>query len=240
MLSEAQALREFPSLALCYRISGVPKTIDEIRRENLQALAESLGGPAVLARLLGRSDSQVSQWIKGSPDSKTGKPRGLRPSSCRLIEAAAGKPRGWLDADHTAEGAAAASPIFARQAILTNGEIEISPHSMPPTLSWEKLLTAHRDLPTEFTAAVPDDALQDTSPKGTLFAFRRDIAPIPGRAVLVRDKAGSLYMRRYTQGVGARWFAQATNDAYATLDSERDGLSILGVAVAKWISGGDA
>lgn len=75
-------------------------TVEDTRRANLRALADEVGGPIALARLVGVQGAQMSQWINGSPDSKTGKPRGLRPSSCRRIELAAGKPAGWLDRDH--------------------------------------------------------------------------------------------------------------------------------------------
>jgi hypothetical protein len=75
-------------------------TIDEIHRENLKLLASEAGGKSILAELLGKSASQVSQWLNGSLDSKTGKARGIRPSSCRMIELALGKPVGWMDMTH--------------------------------------------------------------------------------------------------------------------------------------------
>lgn len=129
-------------------------------------------------------------------------------------------------------------PAIERQESSTEADFGFAPNSIPSTFSWETLLTSHQYLPQEFTAAVPDDALRSSSPRGTMFVFSRDAAPEPGKAVLVRDRDGNLYVRRYAQGTGGRWTAQATNDAYASLDSERDGLVI--VAVATWRSGGDA
>jgi|GEM_PF-1909506 len=76
------------------------KLIDDIRRENLAHLREELGGLRPLAQKTERNDSQVSQWIQGSKNSGTGKPRGMRSDTARFIESKCGKPSGWLDADH--------------------------------------------------------------------------------------------------------------------------------------------
>src|SRR5437764_3592049 len=75
-------------------------TIETIHRENLQALAKEFGGVAAVAAKIGCSASQYSQWMNGSENSGTGKPRGMRPSSARRIELATGKPVGWMDAPH--------------------------------------------------------------------------------------------------------------------------------------------
>lgn len=76
------------------------KDIDEIRRENLATLVGELGSVTALAKRAGRSDSQISQLLNGSANSKTGKPRGMRKETARMLESAAGKPAGWLDVDH--------------------------------------------------------------------------------------------------------------------------------------------
>lgn len=54
-----------------------------------------------LASQVGRDPAQVSQWLNGSIHSVTGKRRGMRPGSVRLVEEKCGKPSGWLDADHS-------------------------------------------------------------------------------------------------------------------------------------------
>lgn len=72
-------------------------TVDEIRRQKLAELAEQFGGVRRLADKIGRSESQVSQWINAAKDSKTGRPRGMRNDSARFIEQACNKPSGWLD-----------------------------------------------------------------------------------------------------------------------------------------------
>lgn len=71
--------------------------VDVIRRENLKRLASEYTSVANLAKVLGRSSSQVSQWINANKDSKTGKPRTISSASARMIETACGKPQGWMD-----------------------------------------------------------------------------------------------------------------------------------------------
>lgn len=77
------------------------KFIDQIRRENLIQLAQTYGGVAALAQVLERSESQVSQWKRGSEHSVTGKPRGMKSETARWIEKVTNKPPGWLDVDHS-------------------------------------------------------------------------------------------------------------------------------------------
>lgn len=74
--------------------------IEEIRRSNMQILAAEFGGVGKLAELLERDQSQVSQWMHGAKNSGTGKPRGMRPDSCRYIERKCNKPAGWMDTNH--------------------------------------------------------------------------------------------------------------------------------------------
>lgn len=97
---QAQALREFQTLALCYRMPSV-RTVDDIRRENLGTLVRDAGGVTALATIVGVDTAQMSQWLNGSKESSTGRRRGMRADSCRKVEAKAGKPPGWLDTDHS-------------------------------------------------------------------------------------------------------------------------------------------
>jgi hypothetical protein len=81
------------------------RTIAEIRRENLEALLALVdGNQAELARRVGKSAKQVNQWFgKGSA-------RNIGDDNCRELEAAFGKVRGWMDADHAGQSHAAGSP----------------------------------------------------------------------------------------------------------------------------------
>lgn len=77
------------------------KTIDEIRRENLAQIVAEVGGVTALSNLMQKSSSQISQWLNGSANSGTGKPRGMRSASCREIERACHKAGGWMDVEHS-------------------------------------------------------------------------------------------------------------------------------------------
>lgn len=73
------------------------QTIDDIRRERLLQLIAEKGTQAALARVIGKSPAQISQWVNRSPDSKTGKPRVMDSATAREIESACGKVVGWMD-----------------------------------------------------------------------------------------------------------------------------------------------
>jgi hypothetical protein len=90
------------------------KFIDDIRRENMESLSSEKGGVAALARILGRSESQVSQWILGSP-LPSGKKRGMKSETARWIEVVAEKPQGWLDIAHHPAPIVTAEPRLAER-----------------------------------------------------------------------------------------------------------------------------
>lgn len=91
------------------------KDIDDIRRDNLRLIEEAVGGLAAAAKLVGMSPSQFANLRDGAKDSKTGKPRGMHKSTARRIEAAAGRPQGWLDIDHGDGPGAAGNAANAAQ-----------------------------------------------------------------------------------------------------------------------------
>lgn len=73
------------------------KTIEETYRLRLQMLIDEYGGQGKLSEVINKSASQISQWLNGTPDSKTGRPRSLKSETAREIEIATGKPRAWFD-----------------------------------------------------------------------------------------------------------------------------------------------
>jgi len=76
--------------------------IDDIRRCAMKKLEEEVGGPAAAAARVGMSYPQWANLRAGAHDSKTGKRRGMRKETARKIEAAFGKPAGWMDTTDTA------------------------------------------------------------------------------------------------------------------------------------------
>lgn len=88
-------------------LSNQGMTSDEINRENLEILIheaalphEGRGGVQRLADKLGASRAQVSQWRNASVDHKSGKRRSMSAETCRRLEDACGKERGWMDVRH--------------------------------------------------------------------------------------------------------------------------------------------
>jgi len=78
------------------------RTIDEIRRENLELAISRLGGKAIaLANAAGIASAYISQIRTRAPDSKSGKPKALGDEAARKIESALGEPAGWMDAHHS-------------------------------------------------------------------------------------------------------------------------------------------
>ncbi|SEL13177.1 Helix-turn-helix [Roseateles sp. YR242] len=71
--------------------------IEEIYRARLKLLANEAGSQRALAERIGKSPAQISQWINGSKDSKTGRPRSMDRSTVREIELRFPKPEGWMD-----------------------------------------------------------------------------------------------------------------------------------------------
>jgi hypothetical protein len=87
-------------------------TVEENRRINLRALAKEAGSSAALAEKSGYSEAQISQWINASKDSRTGRPRGMRPETCRHLEETMHRPAGWMDAEHADAKASVTSPAL--------------------------------------------------------------------------------------------------------------------------------
>ncbi len=79
------------------------KTIEETYRERLVMLSKQHGGQTGLSKLIDKSPAQISQWINGSADSKTGKARSMKSDTAREIEIALNLPRGWMDQPINAE-----------------------------------------------------------------------------------------------------------------------------------------
>lgn len=101
----------------------------------------------------------------------------------------------------------------------------------PQEVQWELILQC--PLPDRFTLAIRDDAMTVTDPPsmrpGDRAVFRSASSATPGQVVLIADRRGNVYIRRYTERHPGRWLAVARNESYADLDSGTDGLRILAV-----------
>lgn len=108
--------------------------------------------------------------------------------------------------------------------------MSLSSFETPPTITWGEIMNPTTVFPASFVCAVPDDALSPLTPKGTRLVFETGGEPMPGVGVLIADRDGNRYIRRFVRGAGDRWIAASSNQAYAPLNSIDDGLIILAVA----------
>ncbi len=78
------------------------KTVEEIRRANLFLLIEEAGSAAKLSAITGIAAAYISQVGRAVVHSSGTKPRTIGTDQARRFEAKMGKPRGWMDTDHSA------------------------------------------------------------------------------------------------------------------------------------------
>lgn len=75
-------------------------TVADIRLQNLERLVVELGTLAAVAERGGTSSIYLSQIRNKAKDAKTGRPREMGSAMARKLEEGAGKPWGWMDAEH--------------------------------------------------------------------------------------------------------------------------------------------
>jgi hypothetical protein len=199
--------------------------IAEIRRQNLKALAARYRTRKLFADALGVSEAQLSQWINGSKDSKTGRQRGMADDSCRLVEDKLVLERGWMDRQHSNEGQQ--NPEVAHIAS------QLRPTIKPTTMQWELILVTE-ELPTEFTLPVRDDAMAPRLVRGGLAHCSTAAKHGPRDLVLIADNEGGLYIREYAEITATHWQAVAAQPGYLPLDSKSHGLRVLAKVVGAW------
>lgn len=78
------------------------KPVEEIRRANLLDLIKEAGSAARLAVLTDVPAPYISQVSRAVQNSKGKGARVMGPDVARRMEAKMGKPRGWMDTDHSA------------------------------------------------------------------------------------------------------------------------------------------
>jgi transcriptional regulator with XRE-family HTH domain len=101
------------------------KKIEDVRRENLRRLRDEIGSVQELADRIGKSQSQVSQWLNASAHSASGKPRTISSGSCREVEKALKRPDGWMDVEHQDLIAAPTSEAVALRKLFSEVSAEV-------------------------------------------------------------------------------------------------------------------
>jgi len=131
--------------------------------------------------------------------------------------------------------------LFIRDGVVTVVEVKKSPargvaHNLsesaatvfPTTIEWGDWM--HGPLPETFTLVMKDDSMSDDYERGDRVFFKTATTPAPGMKVLVIDRDGNGYVRKYRMRSASNWEAVPTNANYAPLDAQAEGLKIIAVA----------
>jgi SOS-response transcriptional repressor LexA len=220
------------------------KTIDQIRRQNLASLTDQAGGVGALAKIVGKSDSQISQWLNASANSGTGKPRGMRSSSCRELERAFNKPLGWMEQDHGAtynfdsnvlivDGGVTKVPLvnYVQAGILR--EIDDGPWSGDDA---EFLVTDLALSKSAFALQIKGDSMLPDFREGDRVIIDPEISPQPGDFVVAKNCGDEATFKKYRpRGInhdGTEIFELVPlNSDYPSLRSDVVKLIVIGTMV---------
>lgn len=238
------------------------KEITEIRRENLAKLKANYRTLDEFAEACGTSSSQLSQWINGSLESKTGRPRGMRSESCRKIEEKIGLSKNWLDTDHTSEQAKLSKQLSAELDLSSNIRSVTLSEAQIPLISWVRAgsLTEIEDnhLPGEadhwvtpeytkpsrhaFALRVEGDSMSGGTngvnfPDGCLIIVDPERSPKSGDYVVAKDVLTQKATFKKLTTDGAGWFLKPINPAYPTKEIDDPALRVIGVVI-EWQTGG--
>lgn len=212
--------------------------VRESRQAALTLLLEEDAGPIRgrkqrLAARIKKAPAQVSQWLSGY--------RTIDEETAREIEKRAKKPPRWMDdvgkSNANPDHSASQAPMIAGAGIgvpLAHAMSDLVPMIEPIPIEWES--TMYPDLPPLFRVAAPDDAMAPRISKGNIVIFSTtEGAPRPNDVVLVADDNNRWAIRSYELRRPGHWRAvAAAASGYNPLDSQLDGLKVLGIYVGQW------
>lgn len=220
-------------------------TIELIHRHNLQLLAKEFGGVAAVAAKIGCSSSQYSQWMNGSENSGTGKPRGMRASSARRIEKATGKPEGWMDREHPDDEASQAfdenvkpAPIGARPipviSAVQAGALTDMESPYQPGAGYAYEYTDQDLSEWAFALDIEGVSMLPEFRPGDRIIVDPEISPNPGDFVVAKNGTAQATFKKYRprgiDSAGNEIFELVPlNEDYATLRSDDHKLIVIGV-----------
>lgn len=230
-----------------------------IRIDNLRLLMQQNGWKqADLCRAIGKSDAYVSKLMnqKSSFGEKTArnieekckKPRGWLDEIHQHANYAEAEPISFLVEEPRPLDLTPATAIVKAATFID----EPLSGRLLPVITWEHIEMLELDntdprlkscahAPAEGASGLKtkwiimnDESGGERFPVGARLKIEVDsgaIKPKPGKFVVVKDDKGTYAVRRFVQVSGEHFRAVAANDAFATLDSERDQLKIIGVVV---------
>jgi len=190
------------------------RDIDEIRRDNLKLLQAEAGSPTAAAKLLDMELSQFSQLRDGAKDSKTGKPRGMRKTTARSIDLAAGKPQGWLDEDHGDHNTSAGPDLVGMAPVIS--WVQAGAHREAIASSdaeeWVKTTVTVRPGST-FALRVKGDSMEPVFPSGVIIVVEQDFDPQPGDYVIASNGNNEATFKQLVRD-GGDLYLKPLNDRY--------------------------
>lgn len=216
--------------------------IDEIRRANLRLLEAEAGSTTAAAKRCEMTPSQFANLRDGAKDSKTGKPRGMRKETARRVDAAFGKPAGWLDVDRSARAHAnvALAPIGARSvpvisAIQAGMWAEIADNFAPGDAD-DWLMTDLELSASAFALTIRGDSMLPEFNPGDRVIIDPDVAPHPGDFVAAKNGEQEATFKKYRpRGMDAQgnmvFELVPLNEDYPTLRSDVQPIRIVGTMV---------
>jgi hypothetical protein len=179
---------------------------------------------AHIARACKISTASVADWISG-------KTKSMKPESARLAAKLFQCDQNWL-------GQGVGRPNWgldvaqARAVQLVHPVRLVSqPQAQPSLFEWEELMSL-KNLPAVFRVALKDASMAPDLLQGDELTIDTRMQAQPGDLVLARDDGGALYVGLYrVRRAGGPWALVPTNEAFEPLESARDGLVVVGVAV---------
>jgi hypothetical protein len=201
--------------------------ISAVRRQNLEALIAEAGTLERVAEAAGSSSVYLSQVRRQAVDRKSGRRREMGTPMARRLEAAYGKPSGWMDTAHAYPAELITSRIAAQEPAPRADLPAPLPVFNAPRVPWGQSMRA--DLPVVFSVVVPDDSMAPRVRLGDVIRLDRSQEARPGDGVLIVDRDGRWYFRLYSVRRPGDWEAHPINPAYQPLHGTNDGLTVIAV-----------
>lgn len=221
--------------------------IEQIRRANLQYLAKSYARIGDFYKAIGKSPTQVGQWMNPAAKTIDGKPRNIGSKSCRFIEGKLGLEPDWLDSPHWGEitnpdGAKLPTPTvpvlgWVQAGRLTVIDRQFDSEKRTP-LYFARYSTTTFVLYLEGDSMVNDDTNSQYSfPAGTAVAFDTHRACKVGDFVLAKDVATQGCTFKKLSYDGNIWWLNSLNRSYPPIPLDDPEIRVVAVATG-WQTGG--
>jgi SOS-response transcriptional repressor LexA len=204
--------------------------MDRLERLNLLLKTRFSGKQKSFAEAIDRSQSHVSQWLKGRSV--------LGDASARNIEVTLDLPSGWLD-----HGDAVENVVHVTQGRLVPLLSFIQAGGWAEVYEGEpqKMIYARESNPGPhaFALRVEGDSMTSDStptfPEGTIIIVDPDRGPKAGDYVVARYGEAATFKRLMTDG--AAWYLKPLNRDYRPIEIDKPEKVVVGVVIEYWTGG---